>query len=87
MDTIIRCQGCLATTARGDLAQQTLSQEQVLGYAEHNPGCPVHRADHRTVVHQEIVTNTRKDIVDEQEVTIQEQKQVFTLLVFPAYHD
>lgn len=85
MEIVIRCLGCHATTAQGGLSQ-LLTQDEALNRALHNPGCPINRPDHRTMVHTEEVT-TLRPAETEEAPPIEEKKTVYTLLVFPAYRD
>ena len=70
MDIVIRCLGCQATYAQGGL-DPSLTDEQVLAQARHNPGCAINRPGMRTRVHTEEVSS----------------KIVYTVLVFPAYQE
>lgn len=86
MDITIRCLGCQATTAVGGLASLP-SQDDALKLAQHNPGCPINRADHRVMVHSEEVTTMRAEEVDGEMKPIEEKKTVYSVIVFPAYRD
>lgn len=83
MDITLRCMACGATSAQGGLTQLP-TQEKALQLTGHNPGCPITREDHRAVVHDEEVKAFH---TDEQGKLVETKKQVYSVLVFPAYKD
>lgn len=82
MEIAIRCLGCHATIARGGLTILP-TQDEAVQLAQHNPGCPINRTDHRTMVHVEDVLSFHF----EEEKRVEDRKTVYTLIVFPGYRD